>query len=259
MVLRVDVFFGSTSDEKVYHRLLDRLADLPVESRLEVCSAHRNPDRLRELVKTSDAELFIAGAGLSAHLPGVIAAHTLKPVIGLPCDDVMKGLDAFIASAQLPSGVPVLASGVENIETIGLFIEQYLQTREKMPQVGVYATPVAEKLALSLIDMLKPFDFSIDTDPNNMLQDDMVVYFVNLLEPHPRVELQRPDAICVPVLPEDKPWDPRLLVELSQQGGLWVGINNFKNAAIALVELWNRENRWNKALYEFRGGVPAHV
>jgi 5-(carboxyamino)imidazole ribonucleotide mutase len=258
MTLSIDVFFGSTSDENVFHPLLDMLSDLGIDHRLEVCSAHRNPDKLRELVKSSTADLFIAGAGLSAHLPGVIAAHTLKPVIGLPCNDVMKGLDAFIASMQLPSGVPVLASGVENLTAIRQFLSQYMKVKDKAPVVAIEAPASAEKLLTSLTEFLKPYPFTLETEANRVPTADVAVYMVNLLEPE-LTPIVRKDAICLPYLPEDKPWDPRMLLELSGQGGLWVGINNVKNTGLALVELWNSQGQWDHDLYQNRGGVPLHV
>ncbi|MHA1777245.1 MAG: AIR carboxylase family protein, partial [Promethearchaeota archaeon] len=83
MVL-VAVLAGSTSDEKVYQKALDVLKEHQIDHELRILSAHRNPKELEEYVRTTDAQVFICVAGLSAALPGVVASQTKKPVIGVP-------------------------------------------------------------------------------------------------------------------------------------------------------------------------------
>jgi len=82
----------------------------------QIISAHRDPDKLDVYIKKSDAKVFIAIAGLSAALPGVIASKTDKPVIGVPVSGTLNGLDALLAIAQMPKGVPVACVGVDNGE-----------------------------------------------------------------------------------------------------------------------------------------------
>ena len=82
----------------------------------QVISAHRDPDKLDAYIKTSEVKVFIAIAGLSAALPGVIASKTDKPVIGVPVSGTLNGLDALLAIAQMPKGVPVACVGVDNGE-----------------------------------------------------------------------------------------------------------------------------------------------
>ena len=79
-------------------------------------SAHRDPDKLDAYVKASTCKVYIAIAGLSAALPGVIASKTDKPVIGVPVSGTLNGLDALLAIAQMPKGVPVACVGVDNGE-----------------------------------------------------------------------------------------------------------------------------------------------
>lgn len=258
MTMKVDVFFGSASDEAVFNRLLDALSDLQIEYRFEVCSAHRNPDKLSDLVKASNADLFIAGAGLSAHLPGAVAAHSLKPVIALPCTDVMKGLDALLASMQMPGGVPVLASGVENIAAIQGFLSQYRAIRHETPVVTINAPDSALKLTETFASLLQPYPFRLTKSAQSSAQEGIMVYVVNLLAPE-SFSSPPPNTICIPYLSEDKPWDPRTLQDLTAKGGLWVGINNAKNAALALIQLWNQGHQWDHDLQCHRGGVPAHA
>ena len=83
---------------------------------LQVISAHQQPDKLDEYIKKSDCDVFIAIAGLSAALPGVIASKTKKPVIGVPVDSKLGGLDALLSIVQMPKGVPVACVGIDNAQ-----------------------------------------------------------------------------------------------------------------------------------------------
>ncbi|MHA1796301.1 MAG: 5-(carboxyamino)imidazole ribonucleotide mutase [Promethearchaeia archaeon] len=113
MVL-VAVLAGSTSDEKVYQKALDVLKEHQIDHELRILSAHRNPKELEEYVRTTDAQVFICVAGLSAALPGVVASQTKKPVIGVPVSAKLGGLDALLSIAQMPPGVPVACVGIDN-------------------------------------------------------------------------------------------------------------------------------------------------
>ncbi|MDF2956588.1 MAG: Phosphoribosylcarboxyaminoimidazolemutase [Candidatus Alkanophagales archaeon MCA70_species_1] len=111
---KVAVIMGSKSDEGVARKAVEVLERHGVAYELRVLSAHRNPEELDEYVKKSDADIFIAIAGLSAALPGVIAAKTEKPVIGVPVSAKLLGLDALLSMVQMPSGVPVATVGIDN-------------------------------------------------------------------------------------------------------------------------------------------------
>jgi 5-(carboxyamino)imidazole ribonucleotide mutase len=113
MVL-VEILAGSKSDRDLVKIIEETLEKLGVEYRSNVASAHREPDKVKEIVKSSDADVFIGVAGLSAALPGTIASQTLKPVIGVPKDVKLGGIDAFLSIAQMPPGVPVATVGVDN-------------------------------------------------------------------------------------------------------------------------------------------------
>lgn len=110
----VAVIAGSTSDEPVYKKALQVLDEHDVAHELQVLSAHRNPERLREYVTGSQARVFITVAGLSAALPGVVASLTTKPVIGVPVSAKLGGLDALLSIVQMPPGVPVACVGIDN-------------------------------------------------------------------------------------------------------------------------------------------------
>lgn len=110
----VAVILGSSSDRPVADKAIDVLVKSNVSYDLQVLSAHRNPDELDAYVKGSDARVFITIAGLAAALPGVVAARTKKPVIGVPVSSKLGGLDALLSIVQMPKGVPVACVGIDN-------------------------------------------------------------------------------------------------------------------------------------------------
>lgn len=110
----VAVISGSASDAAITDKVKKILEENQVLYDAQIISAHRDPDRLDAYIKTSNAKIFIAIAGLSAALPGVIASKTDKPVIGVPVSGTLNGLDALLAIAQMPKGVPVACVGVDN-------------------------------------------------------------------------------------------------------------------------------------------------
>lgn len=120
------VIVGSKSDEPIGVDAASLLKELGVECDYKVFSAHRNPEGLDLFIKSSDAEVFIAIAGLSAALPGVIASKTVKPVIGVPREVKLGGLDALLSIVQMPPGVPVATVGIENWKNAALLAVEIL-------------------------------------------------------------------------------------------------------------------------------------
>jgi len=112
----VAILIGSESDRQIAERSAKVLEGACVDYEIRVLSAHRNPVELEDYIKNSDADVFIAIAGLSAALPGVIASRTKKPVIGVPVSSKLGGLDALLSIAQMPKGVPVACVGIDSGE-----------------------------------------------------------------------------------------------------------------------------------------------
>jgi len=110
------ILMGSTSDEEIMEAAASTLASFGVPFRITVASAHRSPERVRRLVEEAEREgcrIFIAGAGWAAHLAGVVASMTVKPVIGVPiCSSPLNGLDALLSTVQMPGGVPVATMAI---------------------------------------------------------------------------------------------------------------------------------------------------
>jgi 5-(carboxyamino)imidazole ribonucleotide mutase len=126
----VSVLAGSQSDEGVYQKAIEVLDQEKIPHELKIISAHRNPDELDAYVKNSKANVFICVAGLSAALPGVVAARTKKPVIAVPVSAKLGGLDALLSSVQMPPGVPVACVGIDNAKNAALLAIRILKALE---------------------------------------------------------------------------------------------------------------------------------
>jgi 5-(carboxyamino)imidazole ribonucleotide mutase len=112
-MVNVSIIIGSASDKELGDKATQILDEFNVTYDLQVISAHRNPEKLVKYVKDSTAEVFITIAGLSAALPGAVAAQTIKPVIGVPKEVKLGGLDSLLSIVQMPTGVPVATVGVD--------------------------------------------------------------------------------------------------------------------------------------------------
>jgi 5-(carboxyamino)imidazole ribonucleotide mutase len=112
----LSIIIGSESDRPIAESMLKILENAEVDYEIRVLSAHRNPVELDEYISNCDAQIFIAIAGLSAALPGVIAARTKKPVIGVPVSSKLGGMDALLSMVQMPKGIPVACVGIDNGE-----------------------------------------------------------------------------------------------------------------------------------------------
>jgi len=125
-MVSVSIIIGSESDRELGDEAEAVLRELGVSCELKVYSAHRNPKALEEYIDASDASIFIAVAGLSAALPGFIAAHTLRPVVGVPRAVKLEGLDAFLSMVQMPTGVPVACVGIDSAKNAALLAAEIL-------------------------------------------------------------------------------------------------------------------------------------
>ena len=106
------------------------LKDFDVNYKIQVASAHRTPDQLKKIVQESNAEIFIGIAGLSAALPGSIASHTIKPVIGVPVSGKIN-LDSILSIIQMPPGIPVAAVGLDRGDNAVLLALEILSLKDK--------------------------------------------------------------------------------------------------------------------------------
>lgn len=126
----VCIVMGSDSDAEVMSQACAALDELGIEYEMKVASAHRSPERTKQVIADAErdgAAVFIAGAGMAAHLPGVVASFTTKPVIGVPlAGSALQGLDALLAIVQMPPGIPVATVAVGGARNAGVLAAQIL-------------------------------------------------------------------------------------------------------------------------------------
>ena len=133
--LDVLLLMGSASDWKHLEGAVKVMNDMGLSSRVRVSSAHRTPERTIELVRQAEADgcaVFICAAGMAAHLAGVVAAHTIRPVLGVPLPGgVLDGTDALLSTVQMPGGIPVatFAVGKAGAKNAAFFAAQVVAAR----------------------------------------------------------------------------------------------------------------------------------
>jgi 5-(carboxyamino)imidazole ribonucleotide mutase len=131
----VRIIIGSKSDLETCQPIQNYLAELGVESDFYVSSAHRNPEKTLALVKTAEKEgiqVIIACAGMAAHLPGVIASHTILPVIGVPLKGAsLSGEDALYSIVQMPPGIPVATVAINGVKNAAILAAQIIALQDE--------------------------------------------------------------------------------------------------------------------------------
>jgi phosphoribosylamine--glycine ligase len=161
--LQVLILMGSQNDAPVMQGAVDVLKELGISVEMTVASAHRSPQRVLRLIDEAGArgvDVFIVGAGAAAHLAGVVAAHVVKPVIGVPIDSsALKGLDALLSTVQMPPGVPVatVSIGKPGATNAGVLAAQILAIGNKniADRLQKYKKSLADKVEQAARDLEK--------------------------------------------------------------------------------------------------------
>jgi len=131
MVPLVSIIMGSTSDLPVMEDAARVLNELQIPFEMNALSAHRTPEKVEEFARSASQRgirVIIAGAGMAAHLPGVIAAMTPLPVIGVPIKGSLEGLDSLLAIVQMPPGIPVATVAINGARNAGILAAQIIAT-----------------------------------------------------------------------------------------------------------------------------------
>jgi 5-(carboxyamino)imidazole ribonucleotide mutase len=131
MVPLVSIIMGSTSDLPVMEEAAKVLNELQIPFEMNALSAHRTPDKVEGFARSAAGrgiKVIIAGAGMAAHLPGVIAAMTPLPVIGVPIKGSLEGLDSLLAIVQMPPGIPVATVAINGARNAGILAAQIIAT-----------------------------------------------------------------------------------------------------------------------------------
>jgi 5-(carboxyamino)imidazole ribonucleotide mutase len=151
---KVAVVMGSGSDMPQMEAALSRLKSFGIEADARILSAHRTPGRAAEFSKTASQngyEVVVAAAGKAAHLPGVLAAYTALPVIGVPMkSSFMDGLDSLLSIVQMPAGVPVATVGVDAAENAAILAAQILAL--KYPELEKRLIAFREEMARKVLE-----------------------------------------------------------------------------------------------------------
>lgn len=152
MSVKVGIIMGSDSDLPVMSKAAEILDELQVPYELTIVSAHRTPDRLCEYAKTAEGKglsVIIAGAGGAAHLPGMTAAMTVLPVIGVPVQTkALGGVDSLYSIVQMPPGIPVATVAINGAQNAGLLAAKILATSdaELLGKLKAYSTKLKEQV-----------------------------------------------------------------------------------------------------------------
>ncbi len=242
---RVLVVFGSKSNKKVYDRVCAELKRLNADFDLRVCSAHKTPVFLDKILEKKYS-VIIAGAGLAAHLAGVIASKTTAPVIGVPCNDNLGGLDSLLSTLQMPPGIPVLCVGVDRAEDAASAAVKIMNAPEKVSVI--IKNSYAEKAADMLLKLNVPYELSYE------LETDMInIRFIDLKDIK---KADEGNALIINCPISENPASESNALRLLEIGsGLWVGINRAENAAIASAEILGKE----KELLDYRKEIASAV
>ena len=129
----VSIIMGSTSDYPVMEKAAKFLDEMEIPFEINALSAHRTPDQVEKFARNAQKngiKVIIAGAGMAAHLPGVIAAMTPLPVIGVPIKASLDGMDALLAIVQMPPGIPVATVAINGALNAGILASQMLSTND---------------------------------------------------------------------------------------------------------------------------------
>ncbi len=161
------VVMGSDSDFPVVEKCIKALEDFGVETEVSVCSAHRTPYRAAELASEAEkraVDVIIAAAGKAAHLPGVLAAYTTLPVIGIPVkSSTLDGLDSLLSIVQMPSGIPVATVAINGSLNAALLAVQIMSLKygdlaEKLKEYRIQMKKKVEKKDRDIKQKMKGFD-----------------------------------------------------------------------------------------------------
>ena len=157
----VGILMGSDSDLPIMEKAGAVLAEMGVPYEMDISSAHRLPDKTAEYAKTARArglEVLVAGAGMAAHLAGVIAAHTTLPVIGVPlASGALQGVDALYATVQMPPGIPVATVAIDGAKNAAYLACEILSIKypEIAAQLEAFRAKTRESLLQKSVELKK--------------------------------------------------------------------------------------------------------
>lgn len=243
--------FGSLSDSDAFAPVLEEFKKRRVPYVFHGLSAHKTPKELETELKKTPASIFIAGAGLAAALPGVVASQTIKPIIGVSVKKDFDGLDSLLSTMQMPPNVPVLTVGPQNPVNAARHAINFLNRYSGITLVDRKNRDTKEAMKKAM-KMLKEFKvrynstFKTDYSRKTELYIDFVPF-------EQLKELKKTDAtaIIVPIKKDSKARDAIELMN-SMENHLWVGLNRVENAVLGAMQLMGFGASFEKKLLAFR-------
>ncbi len=165
----VSIIMGSTSDLPIMEKAFKFLNDMQIPFEVNALSAHRTPEAVETFAKEAKdrgIQVIIAGAGMAAALPGVIAANTTLPVIGVPIKGMLDGLDALLSIVQMPPGIPVATVGVNGAMNAAILAVQImsLSNKEMSEKLAKYKNSLSKKIEKANQDLADIKDYEYKTN-----------------------------------------------------------------------------------------------
>jgi 5-(carboxyamino)imidazole ribonucleotide mutase len=272
--MRILVVFGSKSDANIYDPLNSRLQSDGHEIDFRMISVHRSPELLDRELQGVRVDAVVAGAGLAAHLPGVLASKQLAPVFGIPCAAALGGVDSLLGIMQMPFGIPVLCSAPDQFLAVTDFLkrQEQMELRFSTAPINLVVDP-AKRVLPHFEDLLQRgtrvaekanLELNIVDRP---LPDAINVCLVDISARDPEAPLAYPEMqkneqqlrIHVPILNPSLYRDAKsteLVVRriLSARGALWTGVNGVGNGLLTAVQLSNSDGRHSAFLTNAKKG-----
>lgn len=240
--MKVLLLFGSSSDESVYNPLKEAL-EKEHQVRLEVVSPHRNSRELDQVLQDSDDDVIWAGAGLAAHLPGIVSSKTLKPVLGLPVEAHFGGVDATLSIVQMSFGLPVItmgpgmaSEGIDFLTELRTFLT--VNGRDKK-EFNLIVNPKIKAYEHISFEIKRAIQFAGETQLDLTVTESFDPSRLNIkMVSGPDDILEQKPCIHVPIFDKvslSNPSRALRLFEMVRSGGLWVGVNNTRNAFLGYL------------------------
>ena len=245
------IIAASKSDVEVMNKAAAVLKHNNIKYEMRVCSAHRTPELLDSILEAKEYDVIIAGAGLAAALPGVVAAKTTAPVIGVPLSGAFEGLDAMLSIIQMPPGIPVITTGVNSSAEAAAVAAKIVKNSAR--KVNITSLHNKNKKAVDkAAEILKQFGIPYEcTDREN--KDTINLVFVDINERSAGATSENLTIYC-PTAEKENAGDSIKLLQLTKNG-VWVGLNRGENAAVAAAEILKMKTKLDEYRWDMRRKV----
>lgn len=248
--MAVLIIAASKSDVEIMRKAAAGLEKNKIVHEMRVCSAHRTPEMLDKILGENEYDVIIAAAGLAAALPGVVAAKTTAPVIGVPLTGAFEGLDALLSIIQMPPGIPVITTGVNNSE--GAAAAAVMIVGNKARKVNLISVKNKSQKAMEkAVEALKQFGIPYSCT-DKTASDAINICLIDINEKEATAGKNM--TIYCPTTEKETAADAEKLLGLTKKG-VWVGLNRGENAAVAAAEIMKLSGKLTEYRWDMRRKV----